>query len=67
VMSLVSIDDHDFLSKLSVIKNYLSLILEREKVKSDPELTDSLERVLTTAQELINSIKETARGQNSDR
>ena len=52
----IQLDSHDALGKLSVVKNYLSVL------KQDQTLTDSQENLITPAydavQELIDMVKE---------
>ena len=53
-MSKVLVDNHDFLGKLSVIKNCLSLLLEKESGQDKKEL---LKMAANTNQQLIDNIK----------
>jgi len=53
-MSDILVDNHDFLGKLSVIKNCLSLVLEKEKDHHKKEL---LEMAAGTNQQLIDHVK----------
>ncbi len=53
-MSNVLVDNHDFLGKLSVIKNCLSLLLEKDSGRDEKEL---LEMAANTNQQLIDNIK----------
>ena len=56
-MAIISVNSHDFLGKLTIIKNYLSLVLQEEKVRDDEKLTESLGRAFKANQELIDLIK----------
>jgi len=53
-MSKILVDNHDFLGKLSVIKNCLSLLLEKESGQDKKEL---LKMAANTNQQLIDNIK----------
>ena len=56
-MSQITIDSHDFLAKLSVIKSYLSLLIEDKSLNLDEKNIKYLEIASNANQELINQIK----------
>jgi len=56
-MAKVSIDSHDFLGKLTIIRNCLSLL---EKVRN-PKEKKLVKMAYETNQELIKQIKEAAK------
>ena len=56
-MAAVTLDSHDVLGKLSIIKNYLSVI--RASVSSGEQVSlEYLDRVIVTNEELITTVKE---------
>ncbi|OGK53908.1 hypothetical protein A3B56_02095 [Candidatus Roizmanbacteria bacterium RIFCSPLOWO2_01_FULL_45_11] len=56
-MAAVTLDSHDVLGKLSIIKNYLSVI--RASVSSGEQASlEYLDRVIVTNEELITTVKE---------
>ena len=56
-MAIISVNSHNFLGKLTIIKNHLSLVLQRKKVRDDQKLTESLGKAFKANQELIDLIK----------
>ena len=58
-MSQVTISSHDFLGKLSVVKNYLSVVIADEK-NMDSKHVEYLKNAFDANQSLIDAIKKTA-------
>lgn len=58
-MSQITISSHDFLGKLSVIKNYLFVVITGEK-NMDPKHLEYLKNAADANQSLIDEIKKQA-------
>ena len=56
-MAAVTLDSHDVLGKLSIIKNYLAVI--RSSAVSEEQISlEYLDRVIATNEDLIQTVKE---------
>jgi len=61
-MTNITINNHDFLGKLSVIKNHLFLALEDLSTSSNQKLTDHLKKAYQANEEVIKMIKKSSLG-----
>lgn len=56
-MSIIQISRHDYLGKLTIIKNYLAVVLSNNALPPDSDIKEKIKIAYDACEELINLTK----------